>query len=77
MFFVVGGHPQSQLHNSNIFLVIHHGIVHRYYESNPKKSTGNHTVVVGGVFYSVAAAAFTASSLFSIISTPFPVAVKD
>ena len=75
MFFVVGGHPQSQLHYSNIFLVIHHGIVHRYYESNPKKSTGNHIVVV--VVYSLAASAFTASSLFSIISTPFPVAVKD
>lgn len=30
VFFVDGGHPQSQLHNSNVFLVIHHGTVHFY-----------------------------------------------
>ncbi|MEQ2252447.1 hypothetical protein ILYODFUR_021814, partial [Ilyodon furcidens] len=42
MFFVDSGHPQSQLHNSNVFLVIHHGTVHRYKKSNPKKSAGDH-----------------------------------
>lgn len=49
MFFVDGSHPQSQLHYSNVFLVIHHGTVHRDRKSNPKKSTGDHALLFPGI----------------------------
>lgn len=64
MFFVGGGHPQSQLHHSNVFLVIHHGILSTAATKNPTQRKARLIIYISLSFIFLFTRVFFPFSLF-------------